>query len=82
MKIAIIRREYITHLDGVNRFIAWLAEGLIRLGHDVVIASWCYSGSVKREELPRWFREMHGLDYEVPILTIEDKPVPEIPGLR
>jgi hypothetical protein len=27
MKIALIRREYITHLDSVNRFIALLAEG-------------------------------------------------------
>jgi len=35
MKIALIRREYITHLDGVNRFIALLAEGLKRLGHEV-----------------------------------------------
>jgi hypothetical protein len=26
MKIALIRREYITHLDGVNRFIALLVE--------------------------------------------------------
>ena len=43
MRIALIRREYITHLDGVNRFIAWLAEGLHKLGHDIVLASWCYS---------------------------------------
>jgi hypothetical protein len=35
VKIAITRREYITHLDGVNRFIALLAEGLRRLGHEV-----------------------------------------------
>ncbi len=53
MKIALIRREYVTHLDGVNRFIAWLAEGLAKLGHEAVIASWCYSDDVAREELPR-----------------------------
>jgi len=35
MKIALIRREYITHLDGVNRFIALLAEDLRRLSHKV-----------------------------------------------
>jgi len=28
MRIALIRREYVTHLDGVNKFIALLAEGL------------------------------------------------------
>jgi len=38
----LIRREYITHLDGVNRFLALLAEGLKRLGHEVEIFSWCY----------------------------------------
>jgi hypothetical protein len=32
MKIALIRREYITHLGGVNKFIVLLAGGLKRLG--------------------------------------------------
>jgi hypothetical protein len=31
----LIRREYITHLDGVNRFTASLAEGLKRLGNEI-----------------------------------------------
>jgi len=44
MKIALIRRGYITRLDGVNRFIALLAEGLARLGHEPVIVSWCSEG--------------------------------------
>ena len=35
MKIALIRRGNITQLDGVNRFIALLAEGLRKLGHEV-----------------------------------------------
>jgi len=39
MRIALTRREYITHLDGVNRFIALLAEGLARLGHTSFIVS-------------------------------------------
>jgi len=39
MKIALIRREYITHIDGVNRFIAWLGEAFRKLGHDVVAIS-------------------------------------------
>jgi len=73
MKIAIIRREYITHLDGVNRFCALLAEGLKKLGHDVFIASWGYYG-VERKELPKWFANVHGLDEEIPIYTIEERP--------
>jgi len=40
VRINIIRRECITHLDGVNRFCAYLAEGPRRLGHEVFIASW------------------------------------------
>ena len=43
MRIALTRREYITHLDGVNRFIALLAEGLTKLSHDPLIRA-----------LPRW----------------------------
>jgi len=73
MRIAIIRREYITHLDGVNRFCAYLAEGLRKLGHEVFIASWSFYG-VERERLPRWFAEVHGLDGEIPVYTIEEKP--------
>jgi hypothetical protein len=42
MKIALTRRGYITQLDGVNRFIAILGEGLKKLGHEVEIFSWCY----------------------------------------
>ena len=73
MKIALIRREYITHLDGVNRFIALLAEGLIKLGHEPLIASWCWYGT-PREMLPKWFREIHGLDVEIPIYTLKGSP--------
>ncbi|MEM1568447.1 MAG: glycosyltransferase family 4 protein [Thermofilaceae archaeon] len=74
MKVAITRREYITHLDGVNRFAAWLAEGLRKLGHDPVLVSWCYSEQVPRERLESWFREKHGLDSEIPIYTLREKP--------
>jgi len=56
VKIALIRREYITHLDGVNRFIAYLAEGFIKLGYEAMIFSWCYQG-VEREKLGEWFKE-------------------------
>ena len=39
MKIALTRRTYITHIDGVNRFIALLAEGFAKLGHEPIIVS-------------------------------------------
>lgn len=81
MKIALIRREYITHLDGVNRFIALLAEGLIKLGHEPIIASWCWYGT-PREMLPKWFREIHGLDVEIPIYTLKTSPCSGDPWLR
>jgi len=58
MKIALIRREYITHLDGVNRFIALLGEGLRKLGHEVEVFSWCYR-DVNRERLEEWFKGVH-----------------------
>ena len=81
MKIALIRREYITHLDGVNRFIALLAEGLIKLGHEPIIASWCWYGT-QREILPKWFREIHGLDVEIPIYTLKGSQCSGDPWLR
>jgi glycosyltransferase involved in cell wall biosynthesis len=81
MKIALIRREYITHLDGVNRFIALLAEGLRKLGHEVEIFSWCYRG-VYRERLEEWFREIHGLDTAIPIHTLREGPCGGDPWAR
>ncbi|MEM0240943.1 MAG: glycosyltransferase family 4 protein [Candidatus Nezhaarchaeales archaeon] len=74
MRIGLIRREFITHLDGVNRFIANLAEAFKLLGHEVFIMSWSYGGVV--EELGKWFKTVHGLDVEVEVVTLrgpEDK---------
>jgi glycosyltransferase involved in cell wall biosynthesis len=73
VKIAITRREYITHLDGVNRFITLLAESLRKLGHEVEIFSWCYRG-VDKERLEEWFKEIHGLDTVIPIHTLRKEP--------
>ena len=69
MRIALIRRVSITGFDGVNRFIALLAEGFARLGHELVIISLCHEG-VEDRELTRWFKEAHGLDLEIPIRTL------------
>jgi glycosyltransferase involved in cell wall biosynthesis len=81
MKIALARREYITHLDGVNRFIALLGEGLRKLGHEVEVFSWCYR-DVERERLEEWFREMHGLDTTIPIYTLHKKPCKGDPWIK
>jgi len=45
MRIAITRRGYITELDGVNKFIFNLAEGLNQLGCEVHIISHALGGS-------------------------------------
>jgi len=58
MRISLIRREYITHLDGVNRFIALLYEAFEKLGQECVILSWGFYG-VEKRELPEWFKEIH-----------------------
>jgi hypothetical protein len=39
MKIALIRRKYITHLSSINKSIGVLAEGLAKLGHNVLFFS-------------------------------------------
>ena len=82
MKIALIRREYITYLDGVNRFIAWLAEGFYKLGHEPIVLSWCFEEGVSKDELGKWFKEMHGLDVELPIETLRNRPCRGNPWIR
>jgi glycosyltransferase involved in cell wall biosynthesis len=79
MRIALIRREYITHLDGVNRFIALLGEGLAKLGHKPLVASWS-RGNVS--DLAKWFAEMHGLDAPIPIYTLREGPCSEDPWVK
>jgi glycosyltransferase involved in cell wall biosynthesis len=69
MRIALIRRFSITGFDGVNKFIALMAEGLAKLGHEPVIISLCHDDT-KEKELTRWFKEAHGLDLEIPIHTL------------
>lgn len=56
------RREFVTHLDGVNRFIANLAEGLEALGHEAVVVGWSYR---RGDDLLGWFREVHELDRRI-----------------
>ncbi|MGB9959773.1 MAG: glycosyltransferase family 4 protein [Candidatus Bathyarchaeales archaeon] len=44
LKIGITRREYVTNLDGVNRFLFTLADGLSVLGHEVYVISHSFRG--------------------------------------
>jgi len=68
VRIALIRREFITHLDGVNKFIAILAEAFRLLGHEVLVLSWSYRDV--KGELNKWFKAVHGLDVEVKVATL------------
>jgi hypothetical protein len=81
MKIALIRRGHITQLDGINRFIALLAEGLRELGHEVEVFSWCYR-DIDRERLEKWFKDIHGLDTAIPIHTLRKEPCEGGPWIR
>jgi len=80
MRIALIRRGYITHIDGVNRFIAHLAEGLARLGHEPIIVSRCQT-DVGRD-LADWFAEFHSLDVRVPVITLRQTTCKGDPWLK
>jgi len=82
VQVALIRRDYITSLDGINRFIALLAEGLVRLGHEVILASWCYGSVSSRDLLSHRFMQVHGLDVEIPIYTLEERPCSGYPWVR
>jgi len=75
MRIALIRREYITHLDGVNRFIALLAEGLAKLGHDPLIMTWCYNG-IAKDKLPGWFAKNAWLKHHHTYLHVANWVLP------
>lgn len=69
MRIALIRREFITNLDGINRFIVTLAEGLKLLGHDPIIITWSYRG-IEGTTINEWLKMMHGVDLDVAIYSL------------
>jgi len=59
MRIALIRRVSITGFDGVNKFIALMAEKFAKSGHEPAIISLCHDDT-KGKELTRWFKEAYG----------------------
>lgn len=72
MKIAILRRTYVTELDGVNRFVFTLADGLGNIGHRVDVFTWGFYGVSGPEDLRLWVREKY--DSEARIYSLRDKP--------
>jgi len=58
------------NIDDVNRFIALLAESLIKLEHEVFIVSWCYENVTRERLKEEWFSKVHGLDKPIPIYTL------------
>ncbi len=80
MKIAILRRTYITRLDGVNNFIFSLAHGLESLGHTVQVITWGFQEVERPNDLSKWALEIYGVESE--ILSLNDKPSEGSPWAR
>jgi len=57
-------------------------KGLVKLGHGIFLASWCYSEDVGEESLSAWFKHVHGLDVEIPVNTLERGPCRGDPWLK
>lgn len=80
MKIGLLRRSYITQLDGVSKFIFSLAEGLESLGHEVYVVTWGFHGIESSEELSQWSFKMFGVKGR--ILSLRRKPCKGTPWTR
>jgi glycosyltransferase involved in cell wall biosynthesis len=70
MKIVILRRTNITHLDGVNNFIFSLVHGLGGLGHSVEVVTWSYHGVEKIEDLEEWACKTFGVKARISSLNL------------
>jgi len=80
LNIAILRRSYITYLDGVNNFIFSLAAGLESLGHDIHVISWGFNGVEKPEYLTEWAQKTYGAKTNITILR--NRPSESTPWIR
>jgi len=72
MKVAILRRTYITELDGVNNFILTLADGLNSLGHSAEVVTWGFYGVSRPENLSKWAQKQYNVDAR--IFSLRDAP--------
>jgi hypothetical protein len=73
LKIAVIRREYMTKLDGVNRFVFTIADALSELGHQVHVISYSFEG-VTSAELDAHVRNVFAIERDISIHTLMNKP--------
>jgi glycosyltransferase involved in cell wall biosynthesis len=74
LRIAVTRREYINDLDGVNRFVFTLADGLNSLGHDVTVLSYSFR-DIPRSEISACLKDFFGFRGNVYTLTHEAETV-------
>jgi glycosyltransferase involved in cell wall biosynthesis len=72
MKIVLTRREYITTLDGVNRFIFNLADGLTELGHDVHVVSYSFRDT-NRSMLMPYVKKVFDSEADIRLDTLSKK---------
>lgn len=72
LKIAVTRREYITTLDGVNRFVFTLADGLSELGHEVHVISYSFKETAP-SGLDTYVKNYFAVEGDVTIHTLANK---------
>jgi glycosyltransferase involved in cell wall biosynthesis len=77
MEIVLTRREYITTLDGVNRFVFNLADGLKELGHQVRVVSYSFR-HVSRSMLVPYLRKSFDLESDLQVVTLSKKNEREV----
>lgn len=74
LRIAVTRREYMTEIDGVNRFVFTLADGLSSLGHEVHVLSYSFR-DVSRAEISAYIKDFFGFQGSICTLTHETETV-------
>jgi len=77
LRVAVTRREYITYLDGVNRFIFTLADGLSALGHEVHVLSYSFRGALY-SELDAYAKNFFDVERDIKIHVLSKVPEAEI----
>ena len=78
LRIAITRREYITQLDGINRFVFTLSDGLSELGHEVHVLSYSFQrqSHVQRSaDLEAYVQRFFDVEEDIKLHVLTEKPV-------
>jgi len=77
LRIAITRREYMTTLDGVNRFVFTLADGLSALGHEVHVVSYSFRDT-SCSELDAYVKSFFDVERDIKVHVLTKGPEAEI----